>query len=377
METICVKIENHICYYIQISRIINKHNIMIELSSEVEQKYNLITRDLQEVLNPQILKNALQIKTPKGYWGTAPTGSIHIGYLLPFLKLKDIVDAGCELTILIADIHASLDNLKTSWDKVKLRTQYYILMIKTVFKVLNIDLDKVKFVVGSDYQYNREVTQKMYELASVTSVGQAGKAGTEVVKQNEDPKLTSLLYPALQALDEYFLDVDFEIGGIDQRKIFTYSIGFLPKVGIKHKCTYLMNPIVPGLSTKASSGTTKMSASDPNSKIDLLDSPMVIKKKISKAYCLEKDISDNSVLGLYKNLIFKLTSSFLLEREEKYGGDVGFSSYGQLEKGYMNGEVAPADLKINLSNFLSKFLEPVRQEFEKEENINLYTQAYS
>jgi tyrosyl-tRNA synthetase len=357
---------------------------MTELTPE--EKYQLITRGLQEVINGEkLLEKIKSGHIPSGYWGGSPTGSIHAGYLIPSLKLRDIVNAGCHLKILIADIHAFLDNLKTPFDKIKSRTQYYILMMKTILKILGVDLNAVSFVIGSEFQLKPEVTLELFKLASITKVSQASKAGTEVVKQSNDPMLTSLLYPLLQALDETFLGddsgIDFEIGGVDQRKIFTYSLDFTPKIGLEHKCTYLMNPIVPGLSTKARDlknpgGESKMSASDPNSKIDLLDTPDVIRKKISKAYCVEKDILDNSVLGLFKNLVFKLVPNFTLERDDKYGGNMNFNSYEELESAYAEGQVAPADLKQNLANFLAKFLEPIRQEFDKPENKQLYEEAY-
>lgn len=55
-----------------------------------------------------------------------------------------------------------------------------------------------------------------------------------------------MLYPLLQALDEEYLYVDAQFGGVDQRKIFTYAERFLPRIGYK-KRIHLMNPMVPGL----------------------------------------------------------------------------------------------------------------------------------
>lgn len=71
----------------------------------------------------------------------------------------------------------------------------------------------------------------------------AQKAGAEVVKQVKNPLLSGLLYPCLQvcdddvqqacvlnwlltlskALDEEYLKVDAQFGGVDQRKIFTFA----------------------------------------------------------------------------------------------------------------------------------------------------------
>jgi tyrosyl-tRNA synthetase len=57
-----------------------------------------------------------------------------------------------------------------------------------------------------------------------------------------------------------------------QRKIFTFAEQYLPKLGYK-KRAHLMNAMVPGLAGG------KMSASDPKSKIDFLDSSEEVRKK--------------------------------------------------------------------------------------------------
>ena len=60
----------------------------------------------------------------------------------------------------------------------------------------------------------------MYRAAAETSVRDARRAGAEVVKQVANPLVAGLLYPLLQALDEQYLAVDAQFGGLDQRKIF-------------------------------------------------------------------------------------------------------------------------------------------------------------
>ena len=51
-----------------------------------------------------------------------------------------------------------------------------------------------------------------------------------------------------------------------------------------------MNTMVPGLTQSG-----KMSSSDPNSKIDLLDPPEVVRKKIRGAFCEEGNVKENGV----------------------------------------------------------------------------------
>jgi len=50
------------------------------------------------------------------------------------------------------------------------------------------------------------------------------------------------LYPGLQALDEEYLKVDAQFGGVDQRKIFTFSEKYLPQLGYE-KRIHFMNPM--------------------------------------------------------------------------------------------------------------------------------------
>ena len=51
---------------------------------DVDTKFNLITNNLEEIMNENELINIINNRDIKIYWGTAPTGRIHIGYLLPF-----------------------------------------------------------------------------------------------------------------------------------------------------------------------------------------------------------------------------------------------------------------------------------------------------
>ena len=52
---------------------------------------------------------------------------------------------------------------------------------------------------------------------------------------------TFLIY-SYQALDEHYLQVDAQFGGVDQRKIFMFAEKYMPQLGYK-KCIHLMNPM--------------------------------------------------------------------------------------------------------------------------------------
>jgi tyrosyl-tRNA synthetase len=116
----------------------------------------------------------------------------------------------------LIDVHAFLDNLKAPLELVAHRTKYYEFILRTVFTSLGIPTSKLIFVQGSDYQLTREYNLDNYRLCATVTEHDAKKAGAEVVKQVESPLISGLLYPGLQALDEQYLGVDFQFGGVDQ-----------------------------------------------------------------------------------------------------------------------------------------------------------------
>ena len=128
-----------------------------------------------------------------------------------------------KVTILFADLHAYLDNQKAPWELLEQRVKYYEFIIKAQLTSIGVSLEKLRFVKGTDYQLSREYTLDVYRMSSIVTEHDAKKAGAEVVKQVESPLLSGLLYPCLQVLDEKYLGVDAQFGGIDQRKIFTLA----------------------------------------------------------------------------------------------------------------------------------------------------------
>ncbi|SGZ56960.1 CIC11C00000000798 [Sungouiella intermedia] len=333
-----------------------------------DEKFNLITKGLQEVLNPQIIKNILENENRpvKVYWGTAPTGKPHCGYFVPMIKLAHFLKAGCEVTVLIADLHAYLDNMKAPLEVVQYRGSYYASVVKSILKSIGVPIEKLKFVTGSDYQLKAEYTMDLFKLSNKVSQNDAKRAGADVVKQVDNPLLSGLIYPLMQALDEHYLDVDMQFGGVDQRKIFVLAEEQLPGIGYK-KRAHLMNPMVPGLGQGG-----KMSASDPNSKIDIIEEPKVVKKKIASAFCAPGDI-DNGLIAFLENVVQPIQElkedkegvfKFYVDRPEKYGGPINYDSLLALKDDFAAGKLSPVDLKAGVSDKINELLAPIRAMYE-------------
>lgn len=336
-----------------------------------EEKLELITRNLQEVLNENIIKDVLEVqKRPlKVYWGTAPTGKPHCGYFVPMVKLAHLLKAGCEVTVLVADLHAFLDNMKAPLEVVKYRAKFYEKIIKSVLASINVPVEKLKFVLGSSYQTSENYTMDLFRLSNVVSQNDAKRAGADVVKQVANPLLSGLIYPLMQALDEEYLGVDAQFGGVDQRKIFVLAEENLPSLGYK-KRAHLMNPMVPGLGQGG-----KMSASDPNSKIDMLEEPKQIRKKISSAYCAPGEVEGNGVISFVENVIQpvqQLTAentnhfNFFINRPDKYGGPITYTSVADLKADYAAGSLSPVDLKSGVADSIVELLAPIKKSYDSD-----------
>lgn len=60
-----------------------------------------------------------------------------------------------QVTVLFADLHAYLDNMKAPWELLELRVKYYEQVIKAMLESIGVPLEKLKFVKGTDFQLSR------------------------------------------------------------------------------------------------------------------------------------------------------------------------------------------------------------------------------
>lgn len=127
--------------------------------------------------------------------------------------MAQLLAAGCDVVVLLADIHGFLDNLKAPIELVEARAKYYRKIIEAILESVGVSTGKLEFVLGSSYQKNSEYVMDVYRLSSLISEHDAKKAGAEIVKQSDNAPMSGLLYPVLQVLDEEHLKVDCQLGG--------------------------------------------------------------------------------------------------------------------------------------------------------------------
>ena len=108
----------------------------------------------------------------------------------------------------------------------------------------------------------------------------------------------------------------------------------------------------------------KMSKSKPDSSIFMSDFADDVKRKISKAYCPEKQIEENPMMEYCKYILFEKFDKLVVERPEKFGGNMELNSYDELVSVYSEGKLHPMDLKNTVAKYLNELLDPVREKLK-------------
>ncbi|WP_440951459.1 tyrosine--tRNA ligase [Methanococcoides sp. FTZ1] len=310
---------------------------------------DLIKRNVQEVVTEEELEALLNEKEhPTAYVGYEPSGKIHLGHVLTVNKLLDLQNAGFGITVLLADLHAYM-NQKGTMEEVREVADYN----KRCFIALGLDPEKTRFVYGTDFQLDPEYMLNVLRLTCSASLSRARRSMNEVGRKMDDPKVSQMVYPMMQAVDIAMLGVDVAVGGIDQRKIHMLAREGLPGLGYKAPlCIHI--PILLGLDG------TKMASSNDNY-ISVDDTEDSISRKLKKAFCPAGVAEDNPVLQLFRYHIFPRYEEVVIKRPEKYGGNLSFNDYWELESAFLDEALHPMDLKNCAVQYMNDILEPVRK----------------
>jgi len=342
-----------------------------------EEKFKLITRNLEEVLTEEELKALLESGAPlKHYIGFEISGKLHIGYLFTCLKVKDLQDAGAETIIWLADLHSAInDKLNGNIETIrKVARGYFTDAFKILFECVGGDPEKLQFKLTSEeYAKNPDFWLTVLEIGKTTTLARTKRSVTIMGREESDDIDTAkLFYPIMQAADIFLLGVNIAHAGVDQRKVHVIARDAASALQ-KPKPVAIHHPILLGLS--APQDTTgeadeiamksKMSKSKPGSGISIHDSPEQIRQTINGAFAPEGQVENNPILNWTKYLVFyNPGSSLLVPRKSEHGGDITYNSYDDLEKDYVEKKLHPQDLKMAVADWLIKKLEPARDYFE-------------
>ena len=303
---------------------------------------------------------------------------MHIGQgLVCGTKIKDLTKAGFDFTIFLADYHSMINN-KYGGDLDKIRTtgNYF----RNCFTALGIPENTVNYIWASDLADKKEYWERVLRIARTITTQRVMRAipimGRDM--KSHDTEAAAIFYPCMQAADIFDMGLDVACAGIDQRKAHILARESGEKLGWG-KPVSLHTPMLIGLNgvQNATLGTydedpklnqviaAKMSKSKPENTILIHDEPEVIERKVQHAFCPAGVVEGNPILEYFRTLIFPDQDQITITRDQKYGGDISFTTYRQLEEAFTAGKVHPKDLKSNISQQFADKLRPVREYFNK------------
>src|SRR5512136_3027431 len=303
------------------------------------ERLERLTANTEEVITIEELKTVLNKPNPKAYIGFEPSGVVHLGWKICTNKIKDFLVCGFDFTILLADWHAYInDKLGGDIEKIKLCGKY----MEDCFAAMGVDTSKIQFVYASDYVNDAKYWELVLRTAKASSVARVKRAMDIMGRGEEEAEkdLSKLFYPAMQVSDIFYLQLDVAYGGTDQRHAHMLARDVAKKIG-RIAPVAIHTPLLTGLQagSRMDPIEAKMSKSKPDTMISIHDTPDTVLKKISKAYCPEKQIEGNPVLEVCKFVIFPDLAGqpFMIERSEKFGGNMQFTTYQELENAFATG----------------------------------------
>jgi len=316
---------------------------------DIDEKIELIKRNCIEIVGEDKVKKFLG----KGvvYCGYEVSGEIHLGHLVTILKLLDLQKAGLRVKVLLADWHTWL-NKKGDWKFVNEQMRQW----ENGFKSVGL---KAEIVQGTSYQMKKDYFEDILKLSLNITVNRGVRAMQQVARDIENAKISQIIYPLMQVADVKYLETNFVVAGLDQRKIYMLGVDEGKEIGL-HDTVYLYTPIIPSL--RGAEG--KMSSSVKESFISIRDSKESIREKINRAYCKQGDIQNNPVLAIARLVIFPKFEEINVRREAKYGGNLRFKNYHELENAFESGKLHASDLKNAVAEALNEIIEPIRKKWK-------------
>jgi tyrosyl-tRNA synthetase len=308
-------------------------------------KFDLITENIDEIIGEGEIKKILEERDIVIYWGTTPSSIPNIIYFIPLINIMHFKKHGCQVKILLADIHAYLNSIDLKFEIFEHRTDIHEKILKYMIRFLDKDEDSdISFVQGTSFQLNTEYTMDTYKFNALCTISRLKDAGKNIINQIDEPLMTSLLYPTLQALDIEYLEADVFFGDYKQKDICILTNEVLEKMGYKKK-TFFLNEVYTNLKNMP--------------KITLIDSYENIENKINLMYIKDVLFLINIIIFdicQIKNILFKIK-------------DFEFTSLTQIALKYRANEINIDDIKQAVILFLDRIIEPMRNEFNEEDMI--------
>ncbi|MEK7207954.1 MAG: tyrosine--tRNA ligase [Patescibacteria group bacterium] len=230
------------------------------VSADSAKIRELLTRGVERVY-PSAAALEKELKSGRRlslYLGIDPTGpSLHLGHVIPLLKLRQFQELGHKVILLIGDFTATIGD---PTDKLAPRIALSAAQVannareykRQAARMLSFGGDNPAAMRRNSEWLNALPMTEMFALFSHVTYSQIIKRDMfqERISQGRDLNASELLYPALQGYDSVAMDVDAEVGGNDQTFNMLMGRDLLKKLRRKEKFVVAMKLLTDGAGAK-------------------------------------------------------------------------------------------------------------------------------
>jgi tyrosyl-tRNA synthetase len=330
-----------------------------------DERVARVVRNAVEVLTPEELPELFDREThPRAYIGFEPSGALTVAHLITARKLLDLGEAGCDVTVFLADWHA--------WINDKLggelsRIQSAAAAMQASFEALGATGPRFRYRWASELVGRSDYWARVVRVAKATSVARTRRAMAIMGRGEEegDQDTAKLLYPSMQAADIFELPVDLAYGGLDQRRAHVLAREVAHHYGWPVPSA-IHTPLLSSLKGSGrmdpldDRGTGKMSKSDPTTSIPIVADAATIAERIRTAFCPAKEVEGNPVVEVVRYILFPWEGHFAIDRSPKHGGAVAFESPEAFLSAWTAGSIHPQDVKGAVASALDRLVAPAR-----------------
>lgn len=337
---------------------------------DLERRVELIARNTRELLTTEEVRGLLEREArPKAYIGFEPSGLLTVGHLVCARKMRDLQEAGCELTVFLADWHAWInDKLGGSLDRIQAAGRY----MREAFVALGVDDGATRWRWAHELTGSADYWSRVVRIAKATSLARTKRAMTVLGRNEEEASLDTakLFYPSMQAADIFELPVAIAYAGLDQRRAHVLARE------VAHQSDWpvpiaVHTPLISSLKgggrmdPATESIERKMSKSDPTSAVVLPSTAEEIRSRIGGAFCPAKEVEGNPIVEIARDILFPWTGHLTIARPAKFGGPLDLTSATELATLWTEGKLHPQDLKQAVAEALLPLLRPVEDHFQR------------
>ena len=335
---------------------------------DLERRVDLVHRNTVEVLTREEVRTLFEShEHPRAYIGFEPSGSLHVGHLVTAAKMRDLIEAGCELTVFLADWHAWInDKLGGSLERIEAAGR----TMEAAFTALGVDPARARYRWAHELVGRSEYWARVVRVAKTTSLARTKRAMTVLGRGEDEGALDTakLFYPSMQAADIFELPVEIAYAGTDQRRAHVlarevaHHYGWPVPVAVH---TPLISSLKGGgrMDPAEMVVDKKMSKSDPTSSIAIPSTPEEVRSRLAGAFCPAKELDGNPVVELARFVVFPWEHRLEITRPAKFGGPLTFEEVGAFETAWAAGQVHPQDLKSAVAESLTRVLAPAAAYF--------------